>query len=433
MLFIVCLAKVGTAQQELSLHFVRDVQQINFTNPALFPEEKINFSLLLPIPGGVFNFANTGFTYNDVFVPRDQDDSLTLDIDNAISKMRDNNFIYMHFDLDLLTVGFKIKPLYFTLGATQKFAFNFKYTNDFFDLLWNGNGAFVGDTMQLGLAVNAATYMQYYLGVGYEFDAFTVGAKFKYLNGIADFSTQSSDIGLATSSNFYELTFTSDYIINTSGLVNPSLDVGKIFYNEQNPGYAIDIGATYNLNNKYLFAASVIDWGVINWKDNVENYRSDGTISFDGISVSSFVQSDTINLDAIFDTLAAEFGFDTTNVSYKTKLTPQIYISGRMKLDSLSTVGLLLYGFGFDGLHPAVTVAIDRKIWKVFTPGLTWSYKNRSALNFGFSAVLNGGPFQMYFIGDNLIGMFYPRRSKNIAMRFGINWAFGKVKTQDIP
>ena len=64
---------------------------------------------------------------------------------------------------------------------------------NFIDLLWNGNGAFVGDTMQLGLATNATTYMQYYLGVGYEYEPFTFGVKFKYLNGIADFSTSSSN------------------------------------------------------------------------------------------------------------------------------------------------------------------------------------------------------------------------------------------------
>ena len=96
--FVFIVGKL-TAQQELALHFMHDIQQVNLTNPAIFPKENINFALPIPIPSTAWNVANTGFTFRDLIHERAQDDSLIIDIDRTLAAMRDDNFIYSHFNL----------------------------------------------------------------------------------------------------------------------------------------------------------------------------------------------------------------------------------------------------------------------------------------------------------------------------------------------
>ena len=81
----------------------------------------------VPEPSTAVNVANTGFTFRDLIHERAQDDSLVFDMDRALAAMEENNFIYTHFNFDIFSIGFRVKPLYFSLAATEKVRFNFKY------------------------------------------------------------------------------------------------------------------------------------------------------------------------------------------------------------------------------------------------------------------------------------------------------------------
>lgn len=446
--FIFIVGKLA-AQQELALHFMHDIQQVNLTNPAIFPEENINFALPFPIPSTAVNVANTGFTFRDLIHERVQDDSLIIDIDRTLAAMRDDNFIYSHFNFDLVAIGFRVKPLYFSLAATEKFRFNFKYPKDLLDFIWNLNGDFINDEIQLGLSLEATWYREYSLGVGYDLDGLRVGAKFKLLRGIANFSTSKSEVTLFTDPEYYALTFNTDYLVNMSGLNMISLssdstdstrggesnfDVMGFLFNGYNTGYAIDIGASYDINSRLTVAASIIDLGYIDWVTNVKNLYSNGSFTFDGIEVNAYTQVDTFSMVPFLDSLKSEFEFQKSENTYRTKTTPQVYLSGAYKLDSTTTVTGLAYGFFFDGLNPALAVGINKKFGRVFTPGLSVAYKNRSIANLGLNFTLDLGPFQMYFVGDNFLALIWPETSKNLNYRFGMNWAFGNPnKKKGIP
>jgi hypothetical protein len=57
-IFLLFFPKLLWAQQELTLHFMREVAQATVTNPALFPEKKIVISL----PSFASNYGNNAFT-----------------------------------------------------------------------------------------------------------------------------------------------------------------------------------------------------------------------------------------------------------------------------------------------------------------------------------------------------------------------------------
>ncbi|MEL6924508.1 MAG: hypothetical protein AAFO94_10715, partial [Bacteroidota bacterium] len=50
------------AQQDLGLHFMRDIHQSNLTNPAIFSKYKINVNL----PSAFAHLSNSGFSLNDI-------------------------------------------------------------------------------------------------------------------------------------------------------------------------------------------------------------------------------------------------------------------------------------------------------------------------------------------------------------------------------
>ncbi len=452
-LLVVMAVSVQTvfAQQELGLHFNRDIMQSGYTNPALFPrEKKIHFHLPIPMPSIAINLANSGFTMAHLIQERAQDDSTFMDWDKAISKMGKKNLLLYQMNIDYLATAFKVKPdLWFTFSTTEKINVNILYTKDLANFIWNGNGAFVGETLEPALGIKILHYRELAIGAGYEYDKqWTFGLRAKYLQGLATIHTKRNDITIrtGTAEEAYALGLSSDMLINVSGLtldfaeaVGPDKFLPVVlpdnYYNNfKNPGWAIDVGATYNYTDRITIAASILDLGAITWRSNVYNHSSKGSFAFTGVDLVEYVQKglegDTlgVSLTTYLDTLLDEFGFVKDSVKFRTPLNTKFYLSGTYEIDSQSYAGLVFYGEFFQGLHPAVAVSYYRHFGKIFTAGTSLAFKNRSFLNLGFSAALNVFPYQLFFLGDNLFGTLLPRHSRNVNFRIGMNWALGTFK-----
>ncbi len=416
------------AQQELSLYYLQNIQQGRHTNPALFPEKTVNFNLPV-LPSIVFNFANSGFTYRDFIHGRPQDDSTMIDLDLAVSKLGPSNFIYAHTNVDILDLGIRIRKVFASLNVTEKVHFNFRYPFAFMNFFINGNAENIGETIDIGIAMKAFHYREYGLGIAYKHKNLQVGTKLKYLQGLANVSTGKNNVTLHTDESSYAITMNTDYLINTSGIDSFPENASEYFLNFSNPGYAVDLGASYELNNKFTFSASVIDLGRIEWRSYLRNFYSNGSLTYEGIDINRyFFSQDTLSFDALFDTLREEFGFEKSSVNYRTSLIPKVYVGGTMQLDSVSHVGVMLYGEFFDGLQPGITLAYGRKLGKAFSFVGTYSFKNRSPLNVGLGWVLTFGPVQLYAVGDNLSAYVIPKRTKSFNLRAGMNFAFGQPK-----
>lgn len=439
------------AQQELGLHFNRDIMQSGYTNPALFPrEKKIHFHLPIPMPSIAINIANSGFTMAHLIQKREQDDSTFMDWDNAISKMGKKNLLLYQMNIDYLATAFKVKPeLWFTFSTTEKINVNILYTKDLVNFIWNGNGAFIGETLEPALGIKILHYRELAIGAGYEYKKqWTFGLRAKYLQGLGAIHTKRNDITIrtGTAEEAYALGLTSDMLINISGmeldfkaLGNDSIPFfsspNNYLSNFRNPGWGVDLGATYKYTDRITIGASIIDLGAITFKSNVSNHSSKGSFAFTGVDLVEYVQKglegDTlgVSLTTYLDTLLDEFGFVKDSVKFRTPLNTKFYLSGTYEIDSQSYAGLVFYGEFFQGLHPAVAVSYYRHFGRIFTAGTSLAFKNRSFVNLGFSATLNVFPYQFFFLGDNLIGTLLPRHSRNVNFRIGMNWALGTFKS----
>lgn len=428
------------AQQELGLHFIDDIYQSNQTNPALMNKQKIVVSL----PSLYGNLYHTGFSFNDVFT--ETSDGFSLDLNKAIPDLKDDNYLQTNFNLDLLGVAVRLNDLQFglTLGTRTNGFLNYK--KEMIDLYWNGNAGYIGETINLAPDFQFTGYSELGISGAYNWqDKVTVGLKLKYLIGISDFSAADRDnkLDIYTSDDAYQTTFTTDYEVNYSGFaaldssITELVDGGVDLYNRDNlfpgnSGIAIDLGMTANITDKITVAASIVDLGSLNWKANVGSYASQGTYTYEGLDLFTFVDGDTLNttglqneLEAIVDTFTQVIDVQpTSTTSYSTKLPTKIYLSGQYDLLDDLTVGALLYNESYHGKNvPGLALSARKSFGSIFTLGGVYSIRNQRFNNFGINAVAKLGPIQLYMASDNVLPIFRPFNSQNVNFRAGINVA----------
>ncbi len=425
------------AQQNYTLYNMNSISQSIYCNPSVFPVNNVNIGL----PGLSSNYigvTNTAFRYHDLIYKR-PDDSLVFDMNNAISKMADNNYLLAHAQIDILSVGFKIKKNYFNITAIEKINGTLNYSKGLIDFLWNGNGPSIGETINIGLGLKFTHYREY--GINYVRKInkkLNVGIKLKYLYGMENIQTEKAAVSLYTDPTDYSLKAQSDILINKSLGYDPLRDNNFNFqqyaFKLKNTGEAIDLGAQYQITNKIAVNISFIDFGGINWKSNVENYQSvnpNATYNYAGLNIDNVINDTTTigeAFNAVIDSAYSTFVIDTSFNNYRTKLNKQIYLGGTYQLTKRFQTNLLLHGLFLDGkLRPGVSASIGGKLGELVHLNLCYSVFNKSYNNLGFGLSINTrGGTQFYAVSDNVLGAIFPQNAKSLNLRIGINLRFGK-------
>jgi outer membrane protein OmpA-like peptidoglycan-associated protein len=433
---------ITKAQQNYTLYNMNSISQSIYCNPSVFPVNNVNVGLPA-LSSNYFGITNTAFRYSDLIYKR-PDDSLTFDMKKAISKMADNNYLLTHAEIDLLSVGFKIKKNYFNITATEKFTGILNYSKGLIDFLWNGNGPSIDETINLGLGLQFTHYREY--GINYVRkvnNKLNVGVKLKYLYGMENIQTERAGISLYTDPVDYTLKVQSDVLINKSGgfkdILGNDVKFTEYAFGLKNSGRAVDLGAQYKITNKIAVNLSLIDFGSIKWRNNVENYQSQdpsATYSYSGLYIGDIINDTTsINqaFNAVLDSAYSSFKIDTTFNSYRTKLNKQVYLGGTYQLSDRFQTNLVLHGLFFDGkMRPGLSASIGGKLGELVHMNLCYSIFNKSFNNLGWGISINTwGGTQFYVVSDNILGAIFPQNAKSLNLRIGMNLRFGKDPYSD--
>jgi len=439
---IICLCflvnQLAIAQQDLTLFNFNDIPQSSYSNPA----NQFNGKFYIGLPGIsslYFSASNSSFAYSD-FIKKDGD-SLRLDFNSMISELQEKNFLSFNTRVDLLSFGFKVgKRTQVMFNVTENANFRFNYTKDFATFIHKGNLGFADNTANFeGSGFSAGYYREYGLGISHQFgDKLRVGARFKYLYGIANVDSKKTDIRLTTDPNTYALAAKADIRINTSGSLDTLVKQNGFISGNDNAGLGIDLGMNYELNKRLSINASVIDLGYINWTTNVTNYIiDDGQYSFNGIEIDAFSpQDDTSGTSAfnrLADSLEEAFNVRETNESYTTPLVGRIHIGANYKMNEKLVLGALLQSeFCKGSVRPSLTASANYKISKLVGLAASYSMINRSFNNLGIGININPGPVQVYVVSDNILGGFRPQHTRHAQVRAGINFIFGSERAKEI-
>jgi hypothetical protein len=454
------------AQQSNTMYFMQKTPQTTLLNPAFKADCKFYIGGALvnatPILGQVFlplaiDFTNTGFDYSTIIHKgtASYQDSLIIDTKQFVEGLKDYNYLMMNFNVDILSFGFRVKDYSITFNATEKVDFKFGYSDDLFKIPYYGNADddMIGKDLKMAFGVDAIHYREFAVGVSKPInDKLTVGGKAKVLFGMANVQTKNNEIVWNTDADNFDYTFKAETEINTSvpfleffyndttGIIDSvksvqDYNVQNYFMNFKNTGFGLDLGATYKINDKITVAASVIDLGFITWKDNPYSVKNTGDFNFTGLDVFSEIFGKDIKdttaqgktfLDELVDSITGSFEVKSSTAKYKTFLNPKVYIGGTYQITEKMNAGALArVEFLRKQIRPSLTLSFNTQFKKWF--GLTASYSimNSTFTNAGLGMSIKLGPWKMFIINDNVLGMILPHKARNINWRTGLYLAFG--------
>jgi len=461
LLFVGLIVSNLTSAQKMNntLYLMQNVPQSNQLNPAIQPECKV----FLGFPGlsSIYlNYANNGFTYNDIIKDGTglQKDSLVVDINSFEDALQSTNTIVNQLDYTFFSLGIRAKKMFFTLDVSSKIDSRLGFDKGLVSFLKNGNAPYMGRTADLGaIGLDGTAYHEVALGVSKQVtEKLTVGVKAKMLFGVANmhmdqsnlsvYTSQSGDLVQLRSKQLMKVSMPLDVAQDADGYIDDieflDDDIDATFFSgTNNKGFAFDLGATYQFDERTTFYASILDIGGIKWNDTYE-LSQDATFDWQGGDWSQSGNSNDPNyreiedvMEDLSDSITDAFRFKDKAGSYSRALPTKIYFGGSYKLNERVNVGAVSRTEIFNGhIRPSLSLSANTRVIRNFSASVSYSMVNNSYNNVGVGIAAKLGPFQIYAVSDNILAM-NPNTAKTANLRFGMNLMFGcrkKTKKKDV-
>lgn len=415
----------GLAQQELGLHFMPRTFQTQFTNSAFMQEKLINISLPSIYAQGMHN----GFGLGHLLQRSPSGDSLILDVEGVLDRMKDENMVRTNAHADLLAVSVKVGPLQLSMSTGTRASGYLNYPKALPELAWYGNAAKLDETLNLGPDFQFFAYHEITAGGAVKLGKIQLGTRLKYLIGLANFSSAGHLATLRTNSEIYQLQLQVNYELQTSVFdlgnideINPSFEPVPF---TKNHGFAADLGVVYEVNDRLKLSASIIDLGFINWNDQSASYKAEGDVSFEGLDVAAFFLDDSFDTGAFIDSLTSGISLTKSDAEFKTGLPARIYLSGTFAPIKSLRLGALFYNEFYRGkAYPSLAISASKDLGKIFTGGITYSVRNRRLDNLGVNLLLKPGPVVFFIVTDQLNTLILPNKAQQVNLRLGTNITF---------
>lgn len=425
------------AQNERSLFFLPGIPQEKYMNPAAFPENK--FYIGIPILSSMKVGLENTFTYEDFFTP--VGDSIYFDRDHFIDNLNPETSLNMDMLVEYFSAGFRLNDNYFTFRIADNGNVNATFTKEtlLFFLYGNGSDQYLGKEVNLGgNGINFSFFREYALGYSRKINPkLTVGMNMKYLQGIANVSTNDLSVSLFTDSVDYTIKLKSNIEINTSlPGENGGIESADFMPSSDNPGFAFDFGAEYQFNEKLSAALGVTNIGFINWNANPKNYRSshpDEEFVYEGFELEEYFEDNAFNSGALnnaLDSIADEIGVVETAEGYRTAVPSWLNINANYRFTPSHQAGILfqnrfLQNQNWSTLTLAYTYSLKDKLHAMVSN----TFSRSSAIAPSFGVGTNLGPMQIFIINENFVAPFSYRKATFYSLHLTINLVFrDKVK-----
>ncbi|MBK8556171.1 MAG: hypothetical protein IPL65_10580 [Lewinellaceae bacterium] len=434
---LVLSAGMLSAQQELFLNQSPALWSANSVNPAFFPKDK---KFVIGLPSFGLDAAHSGDEgYNDLI--RKSGSQTLIDFGGVIDKLEPENTVRYVHRFETLSFGLRL-PAGFTVQAGHALRLNteVQYPKSLPELLWNGNGPYIGQTLDIAPRATVFDFNDLHIGGAYERGRIRIGARMHYLSGISSVQSdpdhQSATV--YTDNDIYQLSLQTDYAfhsaslvsgIDTSGLgfnLKTEASKGKLF--SENAGRSFDFGVNIQLTKRIQLSASALDLGgQIKWRSNANYFRSNGSYSYEGVifpGTDIINGADSIDFSTKLDTLNDIFQFVKTAEEFSTTLPARYYAGLLYDFSDNWRFGANVFHQTGDQSFTAIGLAAHWSPLRWLSLGGMYSINDRSAANIGFQLGLSQGPVQFYFLSDNLGSAFTPKGSPAVNFRTGLGLVF---------
>ena len=328
---------------------MHQIPQSSFLNPAV----GINCRWFLGIPlfsSAHMSYGNTAFTYMDLT------EGNAWNLEQVESQMHRRDLYGSEFSLQLFAIGYRHKSDYFSFSVDDRAFLYQTVPGDLVSMVVYGNYPVAGSyTAFDGFKSYGAYLRQYTLGASRVLGpSLKVGLRIKLLFGKGGISTGSTDIGLYTDENTFDLLADGNYVLNTSlpltveqdqdgnisGITWNEINYAELLLNRGNPGMALDLGIIYRYDPKLTLSASLLDVGGLLWRTDLNAISSEGTFVYESVESSGDVISRDF-LDDFIDTLQNAFDATVSQQHYASFLPSQLFLGASYQLKEGLSLGLV--------------------------------------------------------------------------------------------
>jgi hypothetical protein len=433
LLIALLLAPIFTFGQSEIMYLMNNSYQRSFLNPAMVGDSRV----VLSLPSFMIDYNSSGLTFNNITKDGAEPDVKYFDFDQAYQNVNDQNHNYGKLNLEYGSLYFRFGNIGLALGGSFNVLGQIEYADDLIGLLAKGNGAFIGQTLDIGPKLNYQSYNELYLNVAFQLGDVKLGVKGKILNGIQDLSTSKNEIKFTTDNEIYEVVLENDYVINTSalatidGLDEIEFDFQNFTLNNlltHNFGFAFDLGLSMPIGSKSEIGLAITDIGSIAWDRRNRNYTSSGTEGFSGLNLVDYIgnSEDIIIEDSLYEIM----NFQESRTNYSTALPWNVNLSYVVNHSNRLNYGASLKYGQYNGTpHTVASIFSSYRLLDWWRIGASYSYRNGGFDNFGLMSQMTFGPFQGFIATENIFGFLKPLSAKTVNIRLGGHFNILSKKT----
>lgn len=420
------------AQNSRIMYFM-DLPQNHFLNPALKPSGSLYIGL--PVITGInLDFANNYLSFTDLARSgvKLSESSVPIlnqgfDKDGFLSRLKERNYFGTDASVQFLGAGFYAgKDLYLFFDVTGQVEENIVVPRDMFRLALMGNQYFGGQTFDFSdFRAEAVYYNEFGFGFSRNITPkLRIGARAKLLFGVARGSVIPNSLKL-TVNNDYSNTLYSDIEVKIAAPLNFYIgaenkvdsihfdetrfrhgrNVAKFLTGSENKGAGLDIGAEYDINDRFSVSASVTGLGFINWKRDSSDFRTKNIIQLDGQDLADVYEGKTTAGDfaeSLVDSLKKSLVY-VGNRSFTSVLPSGLTVAGKYVLNDKFSFGVLSYSRLIDRqIREAITLSAMMNLGDVFSANLAYTASNRNYSNIGIGMSVKAGFARFYFMVDRI-------------------------------
>lgn len=414
--FLLLILHTGklAAQQGIQLSASPRISASQWQQPANLatdPFEKFTLGI-----GGAYAFGGnslpiSNWPLNDNFLDETEKE-------NILAELADDNRFNILGQADLL-FAVKIKKRPYSFGFRQRSLAYASFNNpNTLGVVLKGNAAYTGqrvDDSEVLLSIQS--YAEVSASTAAQVGNLSYGGRIKFLFGN---NYQALDL-----QNFS--LFTSEFGTQVDVAADFEYDNSK--GNPEGFGTAVDLGASYSINEALQINASVLDLGFISWKvDKIQNKLN---TSYEGVFIQNI---NDLNFDGesnIFssDSLQKLFFPDTSEVNSTVYLPAYAQVGITYKLSERSSLGALFrYGFSPNSPmsnKPQFSLLYQHHIntWlKAGVHGVLGGLEGLEAGAFlaGNISLKKKQSIQLFWQADQILGLISPQFGKGQAMQAGI-------------
>lgn len=449
LLILLVPGKVAVSQINGSVFIKPDNFYAQLYNPAYFRTDEAVAFTFVGLSGA--SFINQGnFEIADVITLNANNDP-RVDFPNFYEASKQRNYIRQDLTLPILFAMVPFKNGYASFFYNENLSAYSLIHQDAIAFLSNGNipdDYRNFDSEEIKLA--GIGYREFAFGYGKPLNNFlNAGVRIKLLFGAAQADSKYWSYGVKTSPDGEIITLSS---LGTARMMLPvpvnlrennsiqSLDsenaIAKYFGEYGNPGFAVDLGFSYQNNERHFFSGALRDFGFIRFGSNSYDVTQNDSFDFIGFDLLNAIrypeEPDYTNSNELVKLIKDEIREVYQPTLEKRKYTYMMPVKTLLHYHyqhSTRHIFAATSQMSFSKNYYSVFTLSALQNWANFQIFENLSIHNLNDLTIGGGLRYVGTHAEIFAATDNLIAFYHPAENKTFSISFGVCFLLNHKKT----